>query len=69
MTRVREVMSPTVVTARTSTWIRTAARLIRDADIGDLLVTDHGEIVGIVTDRDIVVQGPGPRRRPGHPDR
>jgi CBS domain-containing protein len=57
MTRVREVMSPTVVTARTSTPIRTAARLMRDADIGDLLVTDLGEIVGIVTDRDIVVRG------------
>ena len=57
MTRVRDVMSPTVVTARTSTTIRTAARLMRDADIGDLLVTHHGELVGIVTDRDIVVRG------------
>jgi CBS domain-containing protein len=57
MTRVRDVMSPTVVTARTSTTIRTAARLMRDADIGDLLVTHHDEIVGIVTDRDIVVRG------------
>jgi CBS domain-containing protein len=30
---------------------------MRDAGVGDLLVMDHGEMVGIVTDRDIVVRG------------
>src|SRR5262249_36508089 len=54
---VRQVMSPKVVTARSSTPIGTAARMMRDADIGDLLVTDHAKVVGIVTDRDIVVRG------------
>ena len=57
MTEIRQLMSPKVVTARASTPISTAARLMRDADVGDVLVTDHDELVGIVTDRDIVVRG------------
>jgi CBS domain-containing protein len=37
--------------------IATAARVMRDNDIGDVLVTDDGHhLVGIVTDRDIVVR-------------
>jgi CBS domain-containing protein len=34
-----------------------AARLMRDGDIGNVIVTDGGQVTGIVTDRDIVVRG------------
>jgi CBS domain-containing protein len=34
-----------------------AARIMRDSDIGDVIVTDGDQVTGIVTDRDIVVRG------------
>lgn len=36
--------------------VREAAELMRTHDIGDLVVVDGDEVVGIVTDRDIVVR-------------
>ncbi len=33
-----------------------AARIMRDSDIGDVVVMDDGQVSGIVTDRDIVVR-------------
>jgi CBS domain-containing protein len=37
--------------------VTSAARVMRDNDIGDVLVTEDGQnLVGIVTDRDIVVR-------------
>jgi CBS domain-containing protein len=37
--------------------ITTAAKLMDESTVGALLVTDHGRLAGIVTDRDIVVRG------------
>lgn len=34
-----------------------AARVMRDSDIGDVIVIEGGSVCGIVTDRDIVVRG------------
>ena len=34
-----------------------AARIMRDSDIGDVVVMDGGQVTGIVTDRDIVIRG------------
>ena len=34
-----------------------AARIMRDDDIGDVIVLEDGRVGGIVTDRDIVVRG------------
>jgi CBS domain-containing protein len=34
-----------------------AARIMRDSDIGDVIVTQDDQVAGIVTDRDIVVRG------------
>ena len=56
-TTIRDVMSTDLVTCPTTTTITEAARMMRDHDIGDVLVTrDGGELVGIVTDRDLVVR-------------
>jgi CBS domain-containing protein len=41
-----------------------AARVMRDADIGDVIVMDGGQVGGIVTDRDIVVRGVAEGRDP-----
>jgi CBS domain-containing protein len=34
-----------------------AARVMRDSDIGDVIVIESGSVCGIATDRDIVVRG------------
>jgi CBS domain-containing protein len=45
---------PVTIDARDS--VRHAAELMRSRDIGDVVVTDNGEVVGLVTDRDLVVR-------------
>jgi CBS domain-containing protein len=53
---VRSVMSASPVTAGPDTTVREAARLLADADVGALPVVTDGKLVGIVTDRDLVVR-------------
>jgi CBS domain-containing protein len=53
---VADVMTSAPVTIRAEEPVREAARLMRDNDIGELLVTNGHGLVGIVTDRDIVVR-------------
>ena len=55
--KIREIMTNELVTVRPSDSISRAARLMRDADIGDVLVTgEDGRLLGILTDRDITVR-------------
>ncbi|WP_131744917.1 CBS domain-containing protein [Frankia sp. Cppng1_Ct_nod] len=57
MTDVLSVVSaPPVTVERTST-IREAAQEMDRHGVGALLVTDQGRLVGIITDRDIVLRG------------
>ena len=57
MTRqVRDLMAEPV-TVPFDTTLTEAARLMRDADIGDVIVAAQGRPNGLVTDRDIVVRG------------
>ena len=54
---VRDLMTPDPVTLPASTALSDAARYMRDNEIGDVIVvTDHGKVCGVVTDRDIVVR-------------
>src|SRR5204863_385238 len=54
---VRDIMTPDPVTLPADAPVRRAAMAMRDQDIGDVLVLDHDELHGIVTDRDLVVRG------------
>lgn len=54
--RVRDVMVADVVTIEPSASLVKAARLMRDANIGMLPVVDRGRVVGVITDRDLVVR-------------
>lgn len=54
---VADVMTPDPVTLSPDTPIAEAARLMRDEAIGDVIVGSGGTVVGILTDRDIVVRG------------
>jgi CBS domain-containing protein len=53
---VRDVMTTDVVTCPADTAVTDVARRMRDEDIGDVIVTEGGQLRGIVTDRDIVVR-------------
>jgi len=41
-----------------------AARIMRDRDIGDVIVLQNGDVGGIVTDRDIAIRGVADGRDP-----
>lgn len=56
-TRIADVMTPAPVTLQLTAPIRSAASLMRDANIGAVLVVDGAQLLGIVTDRDLVVRG------------
>src|SRR5690348_1046389 len=61
---VRQLMSKNVrITAPTES-LQTAARLMAEADVGALPVGENDRLVGMITDRDIVVRGLGRGRDP-----
>jgi CBS domain-containing protein len=53
---VQDVMTPNPRALKASETIVEAARVMRDEDIGTVIVTQGEQIRGIVTDRDIVVR-------------
>jgi len=55
-TRCREIMSTRLKTATRDMSLREVALLMREGDMGALPVVEDGRLVGIVTDRDIVVR-------------
>jgi CBS domain-containing protein len=62
---VRELMAEPVVTVTADATLTEAARMMRDADIGDVIVVKKTKPVGVLTDRDIVVRGIAENRTPG----
>ncbi|MER7335558.1 MULTISPECIES: CBS domain-containing protein [unclassified Micromonospora] len=57
MTTVGEFMTTRLVTMDGNDTLTAAAQEMRDSAIGDVVVTDGDDVVGIVTDRDITVRG------------
>ena len=54
--RVRDIMNTDVATAAPGTPISAVAKLMADRDVGAVVVVEDGKPVGIVTDRDLVVE-------------
>ena len=54
--RCREIMTNSVQTATREMTLREVAALMRDGDMGAMPIVENGVLVGIVTDRDIVVR-------------
>lgn len=52
----RDIMTKSVKTATRADSLQTVARLMRDGDMGSVPVVEDGKLVGIVTDRDLVVR-------------
>ena len=57
MEQVRAVMSADPISTANHSNVLEAARLMRDNNVGSVVVSDDEAICGIVTDRDIVVRG------------
>jgi CBS domain-containing protein len=66
--KVSDIMTAAPVTIRPSQSVSDAARAMRDNGIGAVLVAGNGELLGIASDRDIVVRavadGKDPARTP-----
>ncbi|HEX6158700.1 MAG TPA: CBS domain-containing protein [Thermoanaerobaculia bacterium] len=54
---VRDVMTPNPQTVTQKDSIREVARIMKDQDTGVVPVVDGKKIIGLITDRDIVVRG------------
>ncbi len=52
----RDVMTDGVTVIDAATSVRDAAKAMRDLDVGCLPVAEEGELVGMLTDRDIVLR-------------
>lgn len=66
--KVTELMHTPAITCRSTTAIADVARLMRDRNVGSVLVIDEiGYLAGIVTDRDIAVRAVGEGRAPDNP--
>ncbi|MFF3867807.1 CBS domain-containing protein [Micromonospora sp. NPDC001898] len=62
--RVSDVMTKQVVYLSAETTLDEAARVMQEADIGDVVVTDGASLAGMLTDRDIVVRAVAERSDP-----
>lgn len=56
MTTVRDAMTPGVETVTPSQPLRDAAKLMKSGDFGSVPVVEDGRLIGVLTDRDIVVR-------------
>ena len=54
--KVRDVMTANPVAVEATTPVLKAAEVMRQKNIGDVVVQKNGKLCGIVTDRDIVVR-------------
>jgi CBS domain-containing protein len=66
--QLRDIMTPGVVTATLDDELGRVARLMRDRNVGSVVICDSdGEPVAMITDRDIAVRGFAEGRSGGEP--
>jgi CBS domain-containing protein len=53
--RISEVMTQAVVTADASDTLQRVGELMRDRNVGSVVVCDNGRPVGVITDRDLAL--------------
>jgi CBS domain-containing protein len=64
--QIRDLMTPNPVVLPGTASVHEAARAMRDAEIGDVIVLEQNQVCGIVTDRDIVVRMVAEARDPAN---
>ncbi|MGH9814803.1 MAG: CBS domain-containing protein [Candidatus Acidiferrales bacterium] len=63
--KVKEIMTASLETTRPEATLKEAATQMKENDIGSLPVIQNGKLVGMVTDRDLVIRGMAAGRDPG----
>jgi CBS domain-containing protein len=53
--RIREVMTQAVITAEASDTLQRVGELMRDRNVGSVVVCEGGRPVGVITDRDLAL--------------
>jgi CBS domain-containing protein len=66
---VRDIMANAPIAARPEASIREVARIMRDEDVGAVLIVDGDELIGMITDRDLAVRALAQGRDPETPAR
>src|SRR5512141_1385310 len=62
--KIKDIMTARVEVLRANNSLREAAEKMRAVDVGSLPVLDSDRVVGIVTDRDIIIRGTAEGRDP-----
>jgi CBS domain-containing protein len=62
---IKDVMTPDPHTVDVDATIEEAAKVMRDHDVGPVIVTENGDVAGILTDRDIVIRAVAEGHAPG----
>lgn len=57
MKQVRDIMTSNIEVLGPTATIQQAATAMRQADTGSIPIVDNGQLVGIVTDRDLAIRG------------
>jgi CBS domain-containing protein len=63
--KVRDAMTSEALAVAPGDSLRRAAEMLKQHDVGSLPVVDDGRLVGIITDRDIVVRAVAEQADPG----
>jgi CBS domain-containing protein len=63
----REVMTESVVTAPPGATVREVAELMRERDVGSVVLVEDSKPVGLITDRDVAVSVVAAGRDPSDP--
>jgi CBS domain-containing protein len=53
--RIRDVMTQGVVTAEAGDTLRSVGELMRDRNVGSVVICEQGRPVGVITDRDLAL--------------
>lgn len=55
--KIKNIFKQKLITCDINDNLEMVSKLMKDNDIGLLPITDHNKIVGVITDRDIVIRG------------
>ncbi len=67
--RIAEVMTQGVVTAETGDSLQHVGELMRDRNVGSVVICEGGRPVGVITDRDLALAVVADRIEAGRPGR
>lgn len=64
MQKISEIMTPDVTFLSPDSYVQEAAKMMRDEDIGSIPICNGKRLVGMVTDRDIVIRAIADGKKP-----